>query len=71
MSSCSSIRRDLDRFYKSIDNSDFNIRKVTKSAFSQARKKTKPFNFIRQGLSQQGFIFLVVGKKLTEQMQSL
>ena len=30
MSSCSSIQRDLDRFFKSLDNSDFNIRKVTK-----------------------------------------
>ena len=42
MSSCSSIQRDLDRFFKSMDNNDFNIRKVTKSAFTQARKKLNP-----------------------------
>lgn len=47
MSSCSSIQRDLDRFYKSLNNSDFNIRKVTKSAFSQARKKLNPWAFKR------------------------
>jgi hypothetical protein len=47
MSSCSSIQRDLDRFFKSLDNSDFNIRKVTKSAFTQARKKLNPWAFKR------------------------
>ncbi len=47
MSSCSSIQRDLDRFYKSVNNSDFNIREVTKSAFSQARKKLNPWAFKR------------------------
>lgn len=47
MSSCSSIQRDLDRFYKSLNNSDFNIRKATKSAFSQARKKLNPWAFKR------------------------
>jgi len=47
MSSCSSIQRDLDRFYKSLDKSDFNIRKVTKSAFTQARKKLNPWAFKR------------------------
>ena len=47
MSSCSSIQRDLDRFYKSLDKSDFNIRKVTKSAFTQARKKLNPEAFKR------------------------
>mgnify|MGYP001225467968 CR=1 FL=1 len=47
MSSCSSIQRDLDRFYKSVNNSDFNILEVTKSAFSQARKKLNPWAFKR------------------------
>lgn len=47
MSSYSSIQRDLDRFYKSLNNSDFNIRKATKSAFSQARKKLNPWAFKR------------------------
>lgn len=47
ISSCSSIQRDLDRFYKSLNNSDFNIRKATKSAFTQARKKLNPWAFKR------------------------
>ena len=47
MSSCSSIQRDLDKFYKSLNNSDFNIRQATKSAFSQARKKLNPWAFKR------------------------
>jgi hypothetical protein len=47
MSSCSSIQRDLDRFFKSMDSSDFNIRKVTKSAFTQARKKLNTWAFKR------------------------
>ena len=47
MSLCSSIQRDLDRFFKSLDNSDFNIRKVTKSAFTQARKKLNLWAFKR------------------------
>ena len=47
MSSCSSIQRDLDRFFKSMNNADFNIREVTKSAFSQARQKLNPWAFKR------------------------
>lgn len=47
MSSCSSLQRDLDRFYKSMDKSDFNIRAVTKSAFTQARSKLNPWGFKR------------------------
>lgn len=47
MSSCSSLQRDLDRFYKSLDKSDFNIRTVTKSAFTQARSKLNPWGFKR------------------------
>jgi hypothetical protein len=33
----SSIQRELDRFYKEISQNDFNIRQVTKGAFTQAR----------------------------------
>jgi hypothetical protein len=45
MSSASSVQRDLDRFYKSMDKSDFSIRKVTKGAFTQARAKLNPEAF--------------------------
>jgi hypothetical protein len=34
----SSLQRELDTFYKELTGSDFYIRKVTKGAFSQARK---------------------------------
>jgi hypothetical protein len=47
MSSCSSIQRDLDRFFKSMDKSDFSIREVTKGAFTQARAKLDPWAFKR------------------------
>lgn len=43
----SSIQRDLDRFFKSISGGDFNIREVTKSAFTQARAKLNPWAFER------------------------
>ena len=41
------LQRDLDRFYKSINNSEFSIREVTKGALSQARAKLNPWAFIR------------------------
>lgn len=47
MSFQSSIQRDLDRFYKAISKSDFNIREVTKGALSQARKKLNSWGFSR------------------------
>lgn len=47
MSSNSSIQRTLDRFYKSLNKSDYNLREVTKSAFSQARNKLNPECFKR------------------------
>ncbi len=47
MSSCSSVQRDLDRFFKSMDRSDFSIREVTKGAFTQARAKLNPWAFKR------------------------
>jgi hypothetical protein len=37
----------LDRFYKEVTQSDFNIRAVTKSAFTQARAKLNPWAFKR------------------------
>lgn len=43
----SSIQRELDSFFKAISNSDFNIREVTKGAFSQARSKLNPWAFQR------------------------
>jgi hypothetical protein len=42
-----SIQRELDKFYKAIDESDFSIRKVTKGAFSKARQLVDPFAFSR------------------------
>jgi hypothetical protein len=47
MSFKTSLQRDLDRFYKLLSNSDFNIRKVTKGALSQARAKLNPWAFKR------------------------
>lgn len=47
MSFQSSIQRDLDRFYKALSKSDFNIRVVTKGALSQARKKLNAWAFTR------------------------
>lgn len=43
----SSIQRELDRFYKEVSQSDFNIREVTKGAFTQARAKLNPWAFKR------------------------
>ena len=43
----SSIQRELDRFFKEASQSDFNIREVTKGAFTQARAKLKPEAFKR------------------------
>jgi len=43
----SSIQRELDRFFKALDQSDFNIREVTKGAFTQARAKLNPWAFGR------------------------
>jgi hypothetical protein len=47
MSFKTSLQRDLDRFYKALSNSDFNIREVTKGALSQARSKLNPWAFSR------------------------
>lgn len=42
----SSLQRELDSFYKEVTGSEFNIRKVTKGAFSQARTGLNPSAFI-------------------------
>jgi hypothetical protein len=42
----SSLQRELDAFYKGVSGSDFNIRKITKGAFTQARAKLNPNAFI-------------------------
>jgi hypothetical protein len=42
-----SLQRDLDKFFKSVNQSDFNIRAVTKGAFSTARSKLNPEAFKR------------------------
>ena len=41
----SSLQRDLDRFYKQINQSNFSIREVSKSAFSQSRANLNPLAF--------------------------
>lgn len=41
------IQRELDGFFKKVSDSDFSIRHVTKSAFSQSRAKLKPEAFVR------------------------
>lgn len=42
----SSLQRELDDFYKQVTGSDFNIRQVTKGAFTQARANLKHEAFI-------------------------
>lgn len=41
-----SVQRELDSFYKEVTGSDFNIREVTKGAFSRARAKLNPSAFV-------------------------
>ncbi|MCE5346707.1 MAG: hypothetical protein LLG13_10530 [Bacteroidales bacterium] len=43
----SSLQRELDSFYKEITGRDFNIREVTKGAFTQARLKLSHEVFIK------------------------
>ena len=43
----SALQRDLDRFFAKINDSEYNIREVTKGAFSRARKKLNPRAFER------------------------
>src|SRR5574340_382021 len=37
-----SLQRELDAFYKKVTGGEFNIREVTKGAFTQARSHLKP-----------------------------
>lgn len=41
-----SLQRDLNSFYQKLQDSDFSIQYVTKSAFSQSRSKLKPEAFL-------------------------
>jgi len=41
-----SLQRELDSFYKEVSGGDFNIRELTKGAFSQARGKLNPTAFV-------------------------
>lgn len=43
----SALQRDLDRFFKSVKDEDFNIREVTKGGFSKSRSKLDPWAFQR------------------------
>ena len=47
MNTKSALQRDLDRFFRTVDDEDFSIRQVTKGAFSMARKKLNPWAFQR------------------------
>ena len=47
MSIKSALQRDLDRFFAKINDSEYNIREVTKGAFSRAREKLNPWAFER------------------------
>jgi len=42
----SSLQRELNKFFKEVSDSDFNIQYVTKGAFSQSRAKLKPDAFL-------------------------
>ena len=42
----SGLQREMDSFLRETENEDFNIRQVTKSAFSQARKHLSPQAFV-------------------------
>jgi hypothetical protein len=42
----SSLQRELNKFFKDVSDSEFNIQEVTKGAFSQSRAKLKPEAFL-------------------------
>ena len=42
----SAVQRELDDFYQKVSSSEFSIRHVTKSAFTQARSKLRPEAFV-------------------------
>ncbi|MDY0076526.1 MAG: hypothetical protein RBR87_06125 [Bacteroidales bacterium] len=41
------IQRELDEFYKSLNQSDFKIREITKGGLTQARAKLNEWAFVR------------------------
>ena len=43
----SSVQRTLDKFYREMNQRDFNIREVTKGTFTQVRSKLNPECFKR------------------------
>jgi hypothetical protein len=47
MNTKSALQRDLDRFFKTVNDGDFSIRGATKGAFSTARQKLNPWAFQR------------------------
>ncbi len=52
-----SLQRELDSFYKEVTGSDYNIRKVTKGAFSQARAKLSHTAFIEMNDNVNGTFY--------------
>jgi len=52
-----SLQRELNDFFGRLNNSDYSIQKVTKSAFSQARSKLKPEAFIELSQSSVDFFY--------------
>src|ERR1700761_1138995 len=40
------LQREMDAFFKEAEDAEFNIRRVTKSAFTQARKQLSPEAFL-------------------------
>lgn len=42
----SSLQREMDKFLREVHSTEFNIRSITKSAFSQSRKQLKPEAFL-------------------------
>jgi hypothetical protein len=40
------LQREMDAFFKETEDAEFNIRRVTKSAFTQARKNLSPEAFL-------------------------
>ena len=51
------LQDELDEFYKQITGSEFAERQVSKSAFSQARKKLKSSAFIELNQEQVGYFY--------------
>lgn len=52
-----SLQRELDSFYKEVTDSQFNIREVTKSAFTRARAKLNPSAFVEMNENVTGTFY--------------